>query len=314
MKIVILDGDCISPGVWKNDRFDEFGEVIVYGRTPDELAAEYIGDAELAVTDGTKIGRETLDRCTNLKWIGELGTGYDNVDVKYARKKGVAVCNCPGYATRSVSQHSFALLFHLCHHLSFYHEEVLAGRWNARFWDYPIMEFPGKTMGIFGFGDIAKTSAKTAEALGLSVLISTGHPDPSFETPGIHFAGKDEIFEKADIINLHCPLREDNAGFINRDSIAKMKNGVILINTGRGGLINEKDLAEALISGKVAGVGLDVLATEPSTDGNPLPGLKNCIITPHIGWNSKEVREKIVDITVNNLRAFLKGEALNRVN
>ncbi|HWQ77360.1 MAG TPA: D-2-hydroxyacid dehydrogenase [Anaerovoracaceae bacterium] len=314
MKIVILDGDSISPGIWKNDRFDEFGEVTAYGRTPDEVAAARIGDAELAVTDGTKIGRETLDRCTNLKWIGVLATGYDNVDVKYAREKGIAVCNSPGYATQSVAQHSFALLFHLCHHLSTYSEEVLAGMWSTSFWSYPIIELKGKTMGIFGFGDIARTSAKIAEALGLNVLISTGHPDCSLETPAVRFAEKDEVFEEADIINLHCPLREDNAGFINRDSIAKMKDGVILINTARGALINETDLAEALKSGKVAGAGLDVLAAEPAVSGNPLVGLKNCIITPHIGWNSKEARDRVLEITVNNLRAFLKGKLLNCVN
>lgn len=314
MKIVILDGDSISPGVWKIDRFDEFGTVIAYGRTPDEMAAERIGDAEMAVTDGTKIGREVLDRCGGLKWIGILATGYDNVDVKYAGEKGITVCNSPGYATQSVSQHSFALLFHLCHHLKAYSGEVLEGRWNTSFWDYPIMELKGKTMGIFGFGEIAKTSAKIAEALGINILISSGHADPSFETQGIRFAGKEEIFEKADIINLHCPLREDNTGFINRDSISRMKDGVIIINTARGALVNEKDLAEALTSGKVAGAGLDVLAEEPAADSNPLPGVKNCIITPHIGWNSREARERVVEITVNNLKAYLRGELINCVN
>jgi len=314
MRIVILDGDIICPGVWSNHSFDEFGEVIVYGRTPDEQVAERIGGAELVVTESAKIGKEVLDRCTGLKWIGVLGTGYDHVDVKYAGEKGITVCNCPGYSTQSVAQHSFALLFSLCHHLSKFSEEVLAGRWSAASRDYPIIELKGKTMGIFGFGDIAKTSAKIAEALGLSVLICTGHPDASFETETIRFAGRDEVFEKADIISLHCPLREDNAGFINRESIARMKDGVILINTARGRLINEQDLAEALKSGKVAGAGLDVLAAEPADPGNPLIGLKNCIITPHIAWNSNEARKKVVEITVDNLRAFLRGERLNRVN
>jgi glycerate dehydrogenase len=314
MKIVILDGDTVGADARESSRFAEFGEVTVYDRTPDGLAAKRIGGAEFALTDGTKIDRETLDRCPNLKWIGVLGTGYDSVDVKYARGKGIPVCNVPGYATQSVAEHSFALLFHLCHHLSTYSEEVPAGRRSASFRDYSILKLRGKTIGIFGFGDIAKASVKIAEALDMNVLISTRHPDPSFETGGVRFAGKDEIYETADVISLHCPLRDDNAGFINRDSIAKMKNGVILINTARGALVNEQDLADALKSGKVAGAGLDVLAAEPAAPGNPLMGLKNCVITPHIGWYSKEAKARLIEITVNNLRSFLSGELLNCVN
>lgn len=314
MKIVILDGDTISPGIWKYDRLEEFGEVIAYRRTSCGLVAERIGDAELVCTDSSKIDKEVLDRCTGLKWIGVMATGYDKVDVKYAREKGITVCNAPAYATQTVSQHSFALLFHLCHHLKAYSEAVREGRWNASFWEYPIMELKGKTMGIFGFGEIAKNSAKIAEALGMNVLICTEHPDSSFETPGIHFAGKAGVFEKADIINLHCPLREDNRGFVNRESIARMKDGVIIINTARGALINENDLAEALTSGKVAGAGLDVLSEEPAVESNPLTGLRNCIVTPHIGWNSREAGERLIEITINNLRAYLRGEPINCVN
>ncbi|MDD2189707.1 MAG: D-2-hydroxyacid dehydrogenase [Eubacteriales bacterium] len=314
MKIVILDGDTISPGIWKYDQFEEFGEVTAYRSTPPELVAERIGDAEFVCTDGSQIDKEVLDKCTCLKWIGVVATGYDKVDAAYAREKGIVVCNAPAYATQSVSQHSFALLFHLCHHLKAYSEAVREGRWNAFFWEYPIIELKGKTMGIFGFGEIAKNSAKIAGALGMNVLISTGHPDFSFETPNIKFAEKADVLEKADIINLHCPLREDNFRFINRDSIARMKDGVILINTARGALINEDDLAEALTNGKVAAAGLDVLSEEPSTGDNPLIGLNNCIVTPHIGYNSAEAREKLIEITINNLKGFLRGEFLNRVN
>lgn len=314
MKVVILDGDTISPGIWKYDRFEEFGEVTAYRSTPRELVAERIGGAELVCTDGSIIDKEILDRCTGLKWIGIMATGYDKVDVKYAKEKGIIVCNSPAYATQPVSQHSFALLFHLCHHLEAYTEAVREGRWSVSFWEYPIMELKGKTMGIFGFGEIAKNSAKIAEALGMNVLICTEHPDPSFETPNVRFDGKAGVFEKADIINLHCPLREDNRGFINRESIAHMKDGVIIINTARGALINEQDLAEALASGKVAGAGLDVLANEPAAENNPLTGLRNCIITPHIGWNSREARERLTEIMIDNLRAYLKGEPINCVN
>lgn len=314
MKIVILDGDTISPGSWENDWFDEFGEVIAYPRTPDEMTAERIGGAEFVCTDSTKIGREVLDRCAGLKWIGIMATGYDRVDVNYAREKGITVCNCPAYATHPVSQHAFALLLHLCDHLKAYSDEVTEGRWSSALREYPIIELKDKTMGIFGFGEIAKNSAKIAEAFGMNVLVSTKHPDSSFESPGIRFAGKDAIFERSDIINLHCPLRNDNLGFINRESIGRMKDGVIIINTARGALINEKDLAEALQSGKVAAAGLDVLTKEPAGSGNPLTELKNCIITPHIGWNSEEARKRLLEITIANLKAYLKGKPINRVN
>lgn len=314
MKLVILDGDTISPGVWKYDQFNIFGEVIAYRRTSAELVAERIGDAELVCADSSIIDREVIDKCNKLRWIGIMATGYDRVDVKYAREKGITVCNAPLYATETVSQHAFALLFYLCHHLNTYGEVVRNGKWQTSFWAYPIIELKEKTMGIFGFGGIAKHSAKLAEALGMTVLICTSHPDRSFVTSNIRFARKEELFEQADIINLHCPLREDNVGFIDGEAIASMKDGVIIINTARGALINEEDLAEALKNGKVASAGLDVLAEEPAVEHHPLVGMENCMITPHIGWNSKEARERLLEITLSNLKAYLKGQRLNCVN
>lgn len=314
MKIVILDGETISPGLGKYDQFAAFGEVIAYGSTPNPLVAERIGDAAFVCTDGSKIDSTVIDQCPELKWIGVMATGYDRVDVNYARAKGITVCNAPAYATSSVSQHAFALLFSLCHHLPTYSAAVGEGKWKDSFWKYPIVELQGKTMGIFGFGEIAKRSAKIAEALGLTVLICTDHPDQSFTTPAIRFAGKEDLFAQADIINLHCPLRHENRGFIDQEAFAKMKDGVIIINTARGALINENDLAEALASGKVSGAGLDVLAEEPAAKNNPLIGRPNCIITPHIGWNSQEARERLIETTIENLKAYLTGGRRNCVN
>lgn len=311
MKIVILDGDTISPAKWEFDQFEEFGEVTVYSRTPDELVAERIGNAEFVCTDGSKINKEVIDQCPNLKWIGVIATGYDNVDVKYAKQMGITVSNAPAYATQAVSQHSFALLFCLCHHLKRYSEAVCDGRWSDSYWEYPIIELKDKTIGIFGFGEIAKNSAKIAEALGLNVLICASHTDPLFETQSIHFATQETLFEKADIISLHCPLNNHNIGLINSESIDRMKDGVIIINTARGALINEHDLRDALINGKVAGAGLDVLVEEPPTKSNALIGLNNCIITPHVGWNSLNARERLVEITIENLRAYLEGKPIN---
>lgn len=318
MKIVILDADTISPGVLKYDEFEKYGEVIAYKSTPKELVAERIGDAKYVCTDGSFIGKEVMDQCTRLKWIGVMATGYDRVDVDYAKQKGIVVCNAPAYASQVVSQHAFSLLFFLCNHLKEYSEAVYEGNWitspNFAYWKYPIMELYGKTIGIFGFGGIAKHSAKIAEAFGLNVLMNANHTDKSYETSKIQFAERDTLFKKADIVFLHCPLNESNRNLINKESIALMKDGVIIINTARGALINENDLANALITGKVAGVGLDVLAEESPVIHNQLIGMKNCIITPHIAWNSQEARERLVEITINNLSAFLRGDLLNCVN
>ncbi|QOX64534.1 D-2-hydroxyacid dehydrogenase [Anoxybacterium hadale] len=318
MKIVILDGYTVNPGDLSWDQLKEFGEFTVYDRTPPELVIERIDDADIIMTNKCLLTKEVLAACPNIKWIGILATGFNNVDLAYTKEHGIPVTNIPAYSTNSVVQLTFSLLLEICNQVRIHSDAVHSGAWQSSedfcFTRTPQMELWGKTFGIVGFGSIGKNVAKVAEALGMRVLIASKHPDPSFESERIVFTTQQELFAQADVISLHCPLTEENRGLINRSSIQTMKDGVIILNTARGPLINDADLAEALRSGKVAAAGLDVLSAEPPREGSPLFGIPNCIITPHIAWNTKEARSRLINTAVSNLAAFTEGRKLNCVS
>lgn len=320
MKIVVLDGYTENPGDLSWTELEKLGQLTVYDRTAYEespLIAQRIGDAEVIVTNKTPISQQTLEQCPNLKLIAVLATGYNVIDCAAARKKGVSVVNVPTYGTASVSQYSIALLLEICHHIGHHDQSVHAGNWanNADwcYWDYPLIELEGKTMGIIGFGRIGQAEGRIAKALGMRVLAYDLYPSDSGRAIGA-YVDLDTLYRQSDVISLHCNLTPENTRMINKDSIAKMKDGVILINNARGQLIDEQDVADALNSGKLAAAGLDVVYTEPIREDNPLLKAKNCIITPHISWAPKESRQRIMDVTAENIRAFLAGRPQNVVN
>ena len=319
MKIVILDGYTENPGDLSWKPLERFGDLSVYDRTPYENAEiiRRIGEAEIVVTNKTPLSREVLEACPAIRFIAVLATGYNVVDVACAREKGIPVSNVPAYGTAAVGQFAIALLLEICSHVAHHSDAVHAGRWQSApdwtFWDYPLIELAGKTMGIIGFGRIGQTTGRIAKAMGMTVLASGSRPTDAGREIA-EYVDRDTLFEKSDVVVLHCPLFPETAGMINRETIAKMKPGVILINNSRGGLIVEQDLADALNDGRVYAAGLDVVSTEPIRADNPLLGAKNCFITPHISWAPKEARERILDCTAQNLRSFLAGEPQNVVN
>jgi glycerate dehydrogenase len=320
MKIVVLDGYCENPGDLSWEELGKLGELTVYDRTsltdPAEAIAR-IGDAQLVLTNKTPISRQVIDACPAMGYIGMLSTGYNVVDYVYAREKGIPVTNVPAYGTASVSQFSIALLLEICHHIGHHNAAVHNGRWENSedwcFWDYPLIELEGKTMGIIGFGRIGQAEGRVAKALGMHVLACDLYPNESGRQIGT-YVDLETLYAQSDVISLHCNLTPENTGMINAESIAKMKDGVILINNARGQLINEQDVADALNSGKMAAAGLDVVCTEPIRGDNPLLHAKNCIITPHISWAPKESRQRIMDCAVSNVKAYLAGNPINIVN
>ncbi|MBM6685872.1 D-2-hydroxyacid dehydrogenase [Faecalicatena contorta] len=318
MKIVVLDGYTLNPGDISWEGMEAFGDLTVYDRTKAEDVAERIGDAEVVYTNKTPITKETLDACPNVKFIGVLATGYNIVDTAAAKEKGIPVSNIPTYGTAAVSQFAIGLLLELCHHIGEHSDAVKAGEWTSNpdwcFWKYPLVELDGKTMGIIGFGRIGQDTGKIAQALGMKVLAYDSFPKKELESDTCHYADLDTVLGESDVIALHCPLFPDTEGIINKDTIAKMKDGVMIINNSRGPLIVEQDLRDALDSGKVAGAAVDVVSTEPIQMDNPLIGAKNVIITPHISWAPKESRQRLMDIAVDNLKCYVDGKPQNVVN
>lgn len=319
MKIVILDGYTENPGDLSWAALEAYGALTVYDRTPYEDAEiiRRIGDAEIVVTNKTPLNRAVLEACPSVRFIAVLATGYNVVDVAFAREKGIPVSNVPAYGTDAVGQFAIALLLEICSHVKHHSDAVHAGRWQSApdwtFWDYPLIELAGKTMGIVGFGRIGQTTGRIAKALGMTVLAS-GSRETEAGRAIAEYTDLDTLLKTSDVICLHCPLFPETAGIINKANIAKMKDGVILINNSRGGLVIEQDLADALNAGKVLAAGLDVVSTEPIRADNPLLTAKNCLITPHISWAPKEARQRILDCTAENLRAFLDGKPVNVVN
>ncbi|MDR1570331.1 MAG: D-2-hydroxyacid dehydrogenase [Oscillospiraceae bacterium] len=320
MNIVILDGYTENPGDLSWDALKAIGDVVVYDRTPLTDQAEIvrrIGGAQIVLTNKTPLNREVLEACPALEYIGVLATGYNIVDTAAAKAQGIIVTNVPAYGTEAVAQFAIALLLEVCHHIGHHDRAVHSGRWTECpdfcFWDMPLIELSGKTIGIVGFGRIGRTTARIASALGMKVLATDEYPDDSGAAIA-DYVQLETLLERSDVISLHCPLTPATEGLIRKETIAKMKDGVILINNARGQLIREIDLCEALESGKVAAAGLDVVSTEPIRADNPLLRAKNCIITPHISWASKESRARLMEIAVENVRGFISGAARNVVN
>ncbi len=323
MKIVVLDGYTLNPGDLSWAGLEELGDLTVYDRTVfdrsnDNLIIERIGDAQIVFTNKTPLPREVLSKVPNVKYIGVLATGYNIVDIEAAKELGITVTNIPTYGTDSVAQMVFAHLLEICHHVAAHSDAVKNGEWTNNvdwcFWKYPLIELAGKTMGIIGYGRIGQAVGRVAQAFGMKVLANDKYPNKDLESDTLKYVELDELLANSDVISLHCPLFEENKGMINKDSIAKMKDGVIIINTSRGPLIVEDDLAEALNSGKVYAAGLDVVSEEPIKADNPLLKAKNIFLTPHIAWAPKESRQRLMDIAVNNLVKFLEGNPVNVVN
>ena len=317
MKIVVLDGYTENPGDLSWEALGKLGELTVYDRTAAEDIVSRIGDAEIVITNKTPISRATMDACPNIRYIALLATGYNVVDVNAAKEKGIPVSNVPTYGTAAVGQFAIAMLLEICHHVAHHSDTVYAGKWNSCadwcYWDYPLIELDGKTMGIIGFGRIGQATGKIAKALGMKVLAYDSFQSESGKALA-EYVDLDTLLAASDVIALHCPLFPETEGIINKDTIAKMKDGVILLNNSRGPLIVEQDVADALNSGKIYAAGLDVVSTEPIKADNPLLTAKNCLITPHISWAPKESRQRIMDCTVSNVDAFLAGAPINVVN
>ena len=320
MKIVVLDGYTENPGDLSWDGLKALGELKVYDRTPfndNREIAKRIGDAEVVFTNKTPINKEIIDNCPNLKFISLLSTGYNVVDISYAKTKGIPVSNIPTYGTDSVSQFAIALLLEICHHIGHHNKAVHEGKWEHNpdwcFWDYPLIELAEKTLGIIGFGRIGQRTGAIAKALNMKVLALDSHPNDTGKTIA-EYVDLDTLLHQSDVIALHCPLFPETVGLICKKNILKMKDGVIILNNSRGALVVEQDLADALNSGKVAAAALDVVSTEPITGDNPLLKAKNCIITPHMSWAAKESRQRIMDMSVGNLKAYIAGSPINVVN
>lgn len=319
MKITVIDGYTMNPGDLSWACLEELGELRVFDHYTDDVdeVIRRIGDADIVVANKSHVSRKVIDACPNIRFITIQATGYDPIDYVYAREKGIPVSNVPAYGTASVAQHAISLLLEICGHVAHHSDAVHQGRWVSSgdwcFWDYPLIELAGKTMGIIGFGRIGQNVGAIARALGMDVIAFNRSRSASGELIA-EYVELDELYSRADVIALHCPLFPETRGIINKESIARMKDGVIIINNSRGPLIVEEDLAEALNSGKVYAAGLDVVSAEPIRADNPLLQAKNCLITPHISWAPKESRQRIMDSTVENIKAFLAGEPRNVVN
>lgn len=321
VKIVVLDGYTENPGDLSWEGLKELGELTVYDRTSyveAPVIAERIADADIAVINKTPISKQTIDSCPNLKAVAVLATGYNVVDYEYAKEKGILVLNVPTYGTQIVGQYAVGLLLEICSHFAAHDAAVKEGRWENNvdwcFWDYPMIELYGKTAGIIGFGRIGQATGKILKAMNMRVLANDKFESESGKAIADEYVDRDTLLAESDVIFLHCPLFPDTEGIICKENIDKMKDGVIIINNSRGQLVVEQDLTDALNSGKVYAAGLDVVSTEPIKGDNPLLAAKNCLITPHISWAAQAARQRIMDITVENIKAFLDGQPINVVN
>lgn len=320
MKIVVLDGYALNPGDLSWDPIAALGELTLYDRTStveSPLIIERIGDNDIVVTNKTPISKVTIDACPGIKAVAVLATGYNVVDTDYCREKGIPVMNVPFYGVKMIGQFAVGLLLEICNHIAYHDEQVKKGRWencpDFCFWDYPMIELDQKTAGIIGFGRIGQATGEIVKALGMNVLAYDRFQSEKGKELA-RYVELDELLTQSDVIFLHCPLFKETAGLINKETIAKMKDGVIIINNGRGGLVVEQDLADALNSGKVYAAGLDVVSTEPIKGDNPLLKAKNCFITPHISWAAKDARQRILNTTRDNIASFIDGHPINVVN
>ena len=316
MKIIVLDGYGLNPGDLSWSGMEALGELTVYDRTSPSELLERSADAEVLITNKTLITAEDMSALPQLKYIGVLATGYNVVDIDAAKSNGIVVTNIPAYSTSSVAQMVFAHLLNITQRVGYYADENKQGRWTKSadfcYWDTPLMELDGKKMGIVGFGNIGQATARIAQAFGMEVCVVTSKEQSSLPI-GMKKMELDELFTSCDVVSLHCPLTPTTKEMVNANRLKLMKPQAILINTGRGPLINEQDLADALNEGRIAGAGLDVLSVEPSQKDNPLLSAKNCFITPHIAWATKEARIRLMNIAVENLKAYQEGHIINNV-
>ena len=317
MKIVVLDGYTLNPGDLSWEQFKTLGDFQSHDRTPPELTVERARDAEVVITNKTDLDRAVIGALPRLRYIGVLATGYNVVDIEAARERRIPVCNVPEYSTANVAQAAFALLLELTNRTGHHAQTVREGRWTSAvdfcYWDFPLAELNGLTLGIVGYGRIGRAVARVGRAFGMKVLASVRRV-PQNEGDETRFVDLDTLFRASDVVTLHCPLTPETKEFINAARLARMKPTAFLINTARGGLVNEADLADALNHGRLAGAGLDVLSVEPPPASNPLLQAKNCIITPHIAWATRNARARLMDIAAENVRVWLCGQPQNVVN
>jgi len=318
MKIVILDGYTLNPGDLNWDELKKLGDVTIYDRTPVEQVVERATGAEVVFTNKTPVSEDAINALPSLKFIGVLATGYNIVNTEAAKAKGIIVSNVPGYGTASVVQMTFALLLELCLHVQSHSESVRAGKWADSadwcFWDYPLVELSGKTIGIIGFGNIGQKVGDVATAFGMNIIGNSRHWKDQSHRSNFRWAEVPELLAQSDVVSIHCPLFPETKGLINKESLQTMKRSAFLLNTSRGPIVADQELAEALNNDVIAGAGIDVLSVEPPSRDNPLFTAKNCIITPHISWATKESRDRLMKTTVSNLSAFLNGNPENVVN
>jgi glycerate dehydrogenase len=315
MKIVVLDGHCLNPGDLSWDALRSYGELEVFDRTPPEQVAARLAGATIALTNKTRLPAAVLSQATALRYIGVLATGYDIVDVAAARAQGILVTNIPTYGTVSVAQFVFALLLELCHNVKLHADAVRAGEWARNpdwsFWKSPLVELAGKTMGVVGFGRIGRQTARIADAMGMTVIAADAVQKNPPDYPAFRWAATEELFRGSDVVTLHAPLLPETRGIVNARSLALMKPSAFLINTSRGPLVEAQALADALNAGKLAGAALDVLVTEPPPADSPLLTARNCLVTPHIAWATREARSRLMQAAVDNVAAFLAGQPRN---
>ena len=316
LKLIVLDGFTLNPGDLDWKALEAMGECVVYERTPPELVLERAGQADVVFTNKVVLGRAELAQLPRLRYIGVLATGYNVVDVAAARELGIVVTNVPSYGTRSVAQMTFALILELTQHVGHHAQGVRDGRWSSSrdfcYWDFPLVELGALTLGLVGFGRIGRAVAAAAAAFGMNVLAHDAAV-PTATVPGVTMVDLETLIRQSDVVSLHCPLTADNIGMINASRLALMKPSAFLINTARGPLVNEADLAAALNAGRLAGAGLDVLTVEPPLSNNPLLSANNCLITPHIAWATTAARRRLMDVAVRNLHAFIAGNPQNVV-
>lgn len=317
MKIVILDGHVLNPGDLSWDGFRALGEVTVHERTAPGDTVARIGDAPCVITNKVLITREVMDACPNLRYVGVLATGYNVVDIEEANRRGIIVTNIPAYSTPSVAQMAIALLLEVCLHVGAHSQSVHAGDWTAcrdfSYWHYPLIELSGKTMGIIGFGSTGQATARVAQALGMRILVHTRTQRPELLTGDMRFAALDELLAQSDVVSLHCPLTAATQHLICEKTLTRIRRGAIVINTGRGPLVDDAAVRRALEDGTLSAYAADVLTVEPPREGNPLLGAPNCILTPHIAWAPLESRTRLMNTAVSNLRAYLEGVPRNVV-
>lgn len=317
MKIVVLDGYALNPGDLSWAALEQLGEVVIYDRTSVDLIVERASYADVVLTNKVPLSSSVIAQLGRLKYIGVMATGYNIIDLEAARARNIIVTNVPGYSTASVVQLTFSLLMELCFRVQRHSDAVMEGKWAASpdfcFWDYPLVELSKKKLGIVGFGAIGQGVADVAVALGMQVLAYSRTETDQSHRKNFKWVGLEELLTESDVISLHCPLTAQTENLINTESIRKMKSTSLLINTSRGGLIDAKALADALNEGLIAGAGVDVLRQEPPEVDHPLFGAKNCLITPHIAWATKEARGRCMQILVDNVKGFSEGAAVNRV-